>query len=252
MSTDGSRPTSRHYSRRRHASPGISRDQTRRAELSDPAGRMKNRGPPGEDPCEAFMRSCVHGWRFGSRRAGSCEALIGSGSAPGRAGSGDRGPGPGGTGRMSRHVSRILFPGALRRSRSAAIHLGLPLPTGSCGLPAGIGRAALDRLRRCPEAPSWPCSGWGLPSRSRHRERWWSLTPPFHPYPGSRRGGLFSVALSRGSPLVAVDNHPALWSPDFPRRRTRIRRRGRPADSSAPLGYRRVPRLWNQVGETLS
>ena len=32
------------------------------------------------------------------------------------------------------------------------------------------------------------------------------------------RGGLFSVALSRGSPRVAVNNHPALWSPDVPRR----------------------------------
>ena len=31
---------------------------------------------------------------------------------------------------------------------AAAIHLGLPLPTGSCGLPADIGRAALKRLRR--------------------------------------------------------------------------------------------------------
>src|SRR5262249_36397499 len=30
----------------------------------------------------------------------------------------------------------------------AAIHLGLPLPVGSSGLPAGIGRAALNRLRR--------------------------------------------------------------------------------------------------------
>jgi hypothetical protein len=36
---------------------------------------------------------------------------------------------------------------------------------------------------------------------------WW-VTP----------GGLFSVALSRGSPRVAVSNHPALRSPDFPRR----------------------------------
>ncbi len=50
--------------------------------------------------------------------------------------------------RTSWPVSRILFPGALRRSRSAAIHLGLPLPAGSSGLPAGIGRAALERLRR--------------------------------------------------------------------------------------------------------
>ena len=40
------------------------------------------------------------------------------------------------------------------RSRGAAvIHLGLPLPTASCGLPASIGRAALDRSRREPLAP---------------------------------------------------------------------------------------------------
>ena len=41
------------------------------------------------------------------------------------------------------------------------------------------------------------------------------------PLPGApkRPGGLFSVALSRGSPRVAVNNHPALWSPDVPRRR---------------------------------
>ena len=30
-------------------------------------------------------------------------------------------------------------------------------------------------------------------------------------------GGLFSVALSRGSPRVGVTHHLALWSPDFPR-----------------------------------
>src|SRR3712207_6997533 len=51
----------------------------------------------------------------------------------------------------------------------------------------------------------------------------WSLTPPFHPYQphctSSTAGGLFSVALSRGSPRVAVSDHPALWSPDVPRRR---------------------------------
>jgi len=29
-------------------------------------------------------------------------------------------------------------------------------------------------------------------------------------------GGLFSVALSRESPRLAVSQHPALWSPDFP------------------------------------
>jgi hypothetical protein len=68
--------------------------------------------------------------------------------------------------------------------------------------------------------PFWPCSGWGLPSHPGHPGCWWALTPPFHPYrPGrGRGGGLFSVALSRGSPRVAVSNHPALRSPDVPRR----------------------------------
>jgi hypothetical protein len=44
-------------------------------------------------------------------------------------------------------------------------------------------------------------------------------------------GGLFSVALSRELPRIAVSNHPALRSPDFPRITTVIR--GRPANSSA-------------------
>ncbi len=39
--------------------------------------------------------------------------------------------------------------GLCTRSRGpAAIHLGLPLPAASCGLPASIGRAALKRSRR--------------------------------------------------------------------------------------------------------
>ena len=32
-----------------------------------------------------------------------------------------------------------------------------------------------------------------------------------------RRGGIFSVALSVGSLPLAVNQHPALWSSDFPR-----------------------------------
>jgi hypothetical protein len=48
-----------------------------------------------------------------------------------------------------------LKPGSVPRSREAAvIHLGLPLPAASCGLPASIGRAALDRSRREPWLPS--------------------------------------------------------------------------------------------------
>src|SRR5437868_5209028 len=51
---------------------------------------------------------------------------------------------------VSRPVGRVL---CARLRGAAVIHLGLPLPTASCGLPASIGRAALDRSRREPLAP---------------------------------------------------------------------------------------------------
>jgi len=47
----------------------------------------------------------------------------------------------------------------------------------------------------CRPVPSWPCSGWGLPSHPGHPGCWWALTPPFHPYPPagrSRRTGRFA------------------------------------------------------------
>ena len=67
-----------------------------------------------------------------------------------------------------------------------------------------------------------PCSRWGLPSRASRLTRWCAFTAPFHPYLLAQAGGgLFSVALSRRSPWVAVSNHRALWSPDFPRRHVR-------------------------------
>ena len=42
-----------------------------------------------------------------------------------------------------------------------------------------------------------PCSRWGLPSHSSHLECWWSLTPPFHPYPDAcpTEAGWFVVAV---------------------------------------------------------
>jgi hypothetical protein len=51
---------------------------------------------------------------------------------------------------VSRPVGRVL---CARLRGAAVIHLGLPLPAASCGLPASIGRAALDRSRREPLAP---------------------------------------------------------------------------------------------------
>src|ERR1700678_4059388 len=46
--------------------------------------------------------------------------------------------------------------------------------------------------------------------------------------PRGRGGGLFSVALSRGSPRVGVTDHPALWSPDLPHRTERPGATARP------------------------
>ena len=105
----------------------------------------------------------------------------------------------------------------------AAIHLGLPSPAGSSGLPAGSGGppsiacAGRDAEARGPfglapggvyrATPVTRGAGGLLPHR-------FTLTGGWTP-----AGGLLSVALSRGSPRVAVNNHPALWSPDVPRRR---------------------------------
>jgi hypothetical protein len=85
--------------------------------------------------------------------------------------------------RTSRPVSRVLFPApsvgrrpsisAYRRRQAHAVHP--QARTGRPRAPARTGQANLT-------GPSRPCSGWGLPSRADHPARWWSLTPPFHPY----------------------------------------------------------------------
>jgi hypothetical protein len=74
--------------------------------------------------------------------------------------------------------------GCLAASRWAVIHLGLPLPAGSSGLPAGIGRAALERLRRtsADRRPFLTLLRVGFTEPHRSPGVRWSLTPPFHPY----------------------------------------------------------------------
>ncbi len=118
------------------------------------------------------------------------------------------------------------------------ISLGRRLPDASSGLPGGLGeppfRPPVSRLAGRRRLPIWPCSGWGLPSsRCRHRD-WCALTAPFHPYPARGRGGLLSVALSVGSPPLAVSQHPALRSPDFPPRQP-VRKNGRRGDHLLPF-----------------
>ena len=116
------------------------------------------------------------------------------------------------SGRTSWPVSRILSLAAAyyHGDEAATIHLDTPLPGASSGLPAGSGEQPSSACAAAPSVrPSWPCFGWGLPSHSGHPECWCALTAPFHPY-HREGGGLFSVALSRESPRIAVSNHPAL------------------------------------------
>ncbi len=123
--------------------------------------------------------------------------------------------------------------------------LGRRLPNASSGLPGGSGEPPFRRPDRgLPgrrRLPIWPCSGWGLPSSRCHHRDWCALTAPFHPYPARRRGGLLSVALSVGLPPLAVSQHPALRSPDFPPRRPAC------AVAEAIISSPSMPPLWRRL-----
>ena len=122
---------------------------------------------------------------------------------------------------MSWLIGRVLFPDR-PHDRSAGDH---PSGTTVAGRlvrsTRTLGRAALERVRTAPVkvrlldlAPGGVYRAVPVTRNAggllHHR---FTLTPP-------ERGGLFSVALSRGLPRVGVAHHLALWSPDFPRRRT--------------------------------
>ena len=137
---------------------------------------------------------------------------------------------------VSRPVSGILSSGPFPGSGLVTIHLvrstwgemgGPPLPRFDLA-PGGVCRAA--RVT--------PGAGALLPHR-------FTLTCGGRPGHPARTpiGGLFSVALSCGSPRLAVSQHPALRSPDFPRpgRRPRGHRLAavtRPAHHHQPLSRR--------------
>src|SRR3954454_5856540 len=111
-------------------------------------------------------------------------------------------------------------PGRLAALRSATIHLGLPSPAGSSGLPAGSDGPSSNTCAALRGEPPGLAPG-GVYRATPVTRGAGGLLHHLFPLPArpGAHGGLFSVALSRGSPRVAVDNHPALWSPDFPRRR---------------------------------
>lgn len=118
--------------------------------------------------------------------------------------------------RVRRPVSRVLS----RASRPLDGHssgtpvagrLARPTRAESAGtrlLPRPC-RPSLAGLDHQPSAPIRSCSRWGLPCRGRCRRARCALAAPFHPclQPLRGEGGLFSVALSLGSPPPGVTRH---------------------------------------------
>jgi len=108
--------------------------------------------------------------------------------------------------RVSRPVGGILSPGPFPGTGWVVIHLS--------GLPGDIGRAGRPTFDLAPggvyqAARVTPAAGALLPHR-------FNLACGRRPSP-LPIGGLFSVALSCGSPRLAVSQHLALRSPDLPR-----------------------------------
>jgi len=114
---------------------------------------------------------------------------------------------------VSRSVGGVLSTGPLRESGWVTIHL--------CGLPGSVcGRVALSLFGLAPDGVCRadrvaPAAGALLPHR-------FTLTCARNPEGFMAIGGLFSVALSCGSPRLAASQHPSLWSPDLPQRVPRM------------------------------
>ena len=85
-------------------------------------------------------------------------------------------------------ISRILF--------NVIIHLKKFLQTFFSGLPRNVQENIVSSI--------WPCSKWGLQCQLYYYNRGELLPSPFQPY---LNGGIFSVALSLGFPLLDVIQH---------------------------------------------
>ena len=148
---------------------------------------------------------------------------------------------------MSCPVSRVLF----QRLRAFGDHLSCVLvaddvmrSTRDCGRATHRAAAApLRELRPLDLAPGGVCRATAVTCDAggllHHR---FTLTVIAH-------GGLFSVALSLGSPRVAVNHHLALRSPDFPRRTPLCVRRDHPGNSSMCKGSGHITDAWSAAGQ---
>jgi hypothetical protein len=162
-STEMSRPKPRRDSNPR---PSLREGMLFRLATRNPA-RALNR-PPGERPDHSHGR--------GREQGATDESACTPGSVPGRS------PGTGGG-----HPSRPAVAGRLQR----------PTRRHRAGRPRSPAQAGTRTHR-----PSWPCSGWGLPSHPGHPGCWWALTPPFHPYRryGDRRRSVLCGTVPRVTP----------------------------------------------------
>jgi len=111
--------------------------------------------------------------------------------------------------RADGHPSRTAVAGSLKR-----------LPASSGGPPSNARAGAAPRRTRLP--PALLQVGFTKPPQS-PTALVVSYTTVSPLPPDESGGGLFSVALSRGSPRVGVTDHPAQRSPDLPRRSLRSR-----------------------------
>jgi hypothetical protein len=110
--------------------------------------------------------------------------------------------------RTSRPVSRILWP---RRTGTGDHPSGTAVADGLLRPTRELGRAALERSLSDLAPGGVYLATLVTEGAGGLLHRPFTLTAA-----PERRGGLLSVALSRGSPRVGVTHHPALWSPDFP------------------------------------
>jgi len=131
---------------------------------------------------------------------------------------------PGGRG-FEQAISRILFPRGLATAQVAIIYLGRRLPGVSSDQPESWQASNLQACRLTAhysfcsvllrmgftQPAGHPAAGELLPHHfalTRHQ---------CHFYCWKDAGRYVSVALSLESPPLAVSQHPALWSSDFPR-----------------------------------
>ncbi len=142
-------------------------------------------------------------------------------------------------------VSRVLFRLPVAQESARIIHLGGALLRRSSTLTRKLAAASCDMaaLGGPPStaslfelAPGGACPAAGHPAVAREllphgfALACASARTPFEVRVSLAIGGLVSVALSLGSPRVAVNDLPALWSPDFP-----------PADGGCPPAILQPP-----------